>query len=177
MFVCTVCSVWVCACNVCVPASVCAVYCIQAAALVWECVFAAIILGVDDLWSMLWLPQGTYKTTEWPFIAFLLCLVLSFIHRSVSLHPLPHSLSLSTRLSPILVSISPSVQQTNNTCFTNALRFTNKHSVVFNYKTPLRKQMHFVLQIQKKHTYHTNKQHISNTSCLRNKGFSPKCPE
>jgi len=33
------------------------------------------------------IPQGTDITTEWSFIAFLLCLVLRFIHHSVYPHP------------------------------------------------------------------------------------------
>lgn len=33
-------------------------------------------------------------------------------------------------------------------CFTNALRFTNKHSVACKYKNNINKLMHFVLQIQ-----------------------------
>lgn len=63
----------------------------------------------DDLWPVLWLPQGRYKTTEWSFIAFLLCLVLCFIHHSVFLFlatPLSFSFSSSTSLSPISLSLS-----------------------------------------------------------------------
>lgn len=96
--------------RVCVGAIICMCIdmCIHAPALVWECVFAfaAIISGVGDLWSVLWLPQGTYKTTEWPFIAFLLCLVLRFIHHSVFLFFPCLSLSLPIGLSPIFTSIS-----------------------------------------------------------------------
>lgn len=83
-------------------------------------VFPAIILGgevcvcvcggfFDDLWPVLWLPQGRYKTTEWSFIAFLLCLVLCFIHHSLFLFlatPLSFSFSSSTSLSPISLSLS-----------------------------------------------------------------------
>lgn len=52
---------------------------------------------------------GRYKTTEWSFIAFLLCLVLCFIHHSVFLFlttPLSFSFSSSTSLSPISLSLS-----------------------------------------------------------------------
>lgn len=74
------------------------------------CEFAAIIVGVDDLWCVLWLPQGTYKTTEWPFIGFPLCLVDCFIHHSV-FTPLPPLLPrLSLPFSPISRSLSISVR-------------------------------------------------------------------
>ncbi len=94
----------------CLHLCVCIDMCIHAAALARECVFvfAAIILGVDDLWSVLWLPQGTYKTTEWPFIAFLLCLVQRFIHHSVFFFfpclALSLSFFVSNSLSPISIS-------------------------------------------------------------------------
>lgn len=41
--------------------------------------FVAVVLGVGDLRLMLWPPQGTRKTTEWPFIGLRLCLVPRFI--------------------------------------------------------------------------------------------------
>ena len=105
-FVCSVLSVRARTC-VCVCKDICSHAPALARVFVCVCVCVAIILGVDDLWSVLWLPQGTYKTTEWPFIAFLLCLALRLIHHSV--FPFCRCLALSPSL--YLVLARPSWSQ------------------------------------------------------------------